>query len=100
MSRSLVRIVSRVRELAIMGTVHFTLKALRELAILHLDQRDACEALAALRAADFVERFLSAVTGEWMYVFKPAVGGYVLYVKLILRSECLVVSFHEDEEDV
>lgn len=35
--------------------------------------------------------------GEWMYVFKPYVGGRVLYVKLIVRDGCVVVSFHEDE---
>ena len=32
-----------------------------------------------------------------MYVFKPYVGGRVLYVKLIVRDGCVVVSFHEDE---
>jgi hypothetical protein len=32
-----------------------------------------------------------------MYVFKPSLAGMVLYVKLILRSDCIVVSFHEDE---
>jgi hypothetical protein len=34
-----------------------------------------------------------------MYVFKPEATGDVLYVKLILRSDCIVVSFHEDEGD-
>jgi len=32
-----------------------------------------------------------------MYLFKPELAGTVLYVKLILRSDCVVVSFHEDE---
>jgi hypothetical protein len=32
-----------------------------------------------------------------MYVFKPNVGGIVVYVKLILRRGGVVVSFHEDE---
>ncbi len=32
-----------------------------------------------------------------MYLFKPQLVGVVLYLKLILRSDCLVVSFHEDE---
>jgi len=36
-------------------------------------------------------------TGEWMYVFKPVVGGQNIYVKPLLRQDCLVVSFHEDE---
>ena len=33
-----------------------------------------------------------------MYVFKPSLEGVVVYVKVILRDDCLVVSFHEDEE--
>jgi hypothetical protein len=41
--------------------------------------------------------------GEWLYVFKPELAGTVLYVKLIVRLDCIVVSFHEDagghEED-
>ena len=32
-----------------------------------------------------------------MYVFKPGVGGQIIYVKVVLREHCLVVSFHEDE---
>ena len=41
---------------------------------------------------------MSSTTGEWMYVFKPVVEGSVLYIKLILRNECVVVSFHEDDQ--
>lgn len=33
----------------------------------------------------------------WMYVFKPRIGTELAYVKVILRSECVIVSFHEDE---
>ncbi len=50
-----------------------------------------------LRAADFAKRLASEATGEWTYVFKPIVGGIVVYVKLILRRGCVVVSFLEDE---
>jgi hypothetical protein len=32
-----------------------------------------------------------------MYVFKPRVDEATIYLKLILREECVVVSFHEDE---
>jgi len=32
-----------------------------------------------------------------MYVFKPTVNCTAIYVKLILRNECVVVSFHKDE---
>jgi hypothetical protein len=35
-----------------------------------------------------------------MYVFKPAVAGIVVYLKLIVRVDCVVVSFHEDEGEI
>jgi hypothetical protein len=35
-----------------------------------------------------------------MYVFKPSVAGVLVYLKLVLRAECVVVSFHEDEGEV
>jgi hypothetical protein len=81
--------------------VLFTLKARRELAALELglDEEDAGDLLAELAAEDSAGRLASAATGEWMYVFKPALAGVVLYVKLILRKDCIVVSFHEDEGD-
>lgn len=36
-------------------------------------------------------------TGEWMYVFKPVLAGTIVYLKLIIRDGCVIVSFHEDE---
>lgn len=91
--------MERIHELASQERVRFTMKALRELAALTmwLDEEDACHVLANLAASDFVERLVSKKTGEWMYVFKPRVGGVVVYVKLVLRSDCVVVSFHEKE---
>jgi hypothetical protein len=49
---------------------------------------------------DYAGRVESATTGEWMYIFKPAVAGSVVYVKLVVRADCVVISFHEDEEAV
>ena len=97
MPPALANVLRRVRALAAEENVRFTLKAVRELAALGLDVTDACESLEGLRAADFVKRLVSEATGEWMYVFKPKVGGILVYVKLILRRGCVVVSFHEDE---
>jgi len=71
MARGLVKVLIRVRALAAQEKVRFTLKAIGELAALGLDARDACET--------------------------PCVGATSIYLKLILRDECLVVSFHEDE---
>src|SRR5882724_1826507 len=45
----------------------------------------------------FRHRLSSPATDEWAYVFKPKLAGMVLYRKLILRSDCVVISFHEDE---
>ena len=93
-------VLRRIRQLAAERKVRFTLKALRELASLELalDPEDACDVLERLTLGDLAERIRSKVTGEWMYVFKPRIEGIVVYLKVILRSDCLVVSFHEDEE--
>ena len=96
MPPALADVLRRVRALAADQKVRFTLRAVRELAALGLDAADACESLEGLKAADFVKRLVSEATGEWMYVFKPSVG-IPVYVKLILRRGCVVVSFHEDE---
>jgi len=75
------------------------LKARRELASLQfgLDEQDACDVLANLAAEDSAGRLKSPAMGEWAYVFKPLLAGTVLYVKLILRSDCAVISFHQGE---
>lgn len=98
--RWLPAILARIRELAAQGKVRFTMKALRELAGIGmgLDEEDACEVLASLMASEFDERLRSTKTGEWMYVFKPEVGGVLVYVKVILRASCIVISFHEQED--
>ncbi len=99
MPRWLPRVLTRVRALAAARRVAFTLKAQRELAglSLGLDVEDACDALANLTAEDSAGRLQSAATGEWMYLFKPQLAAMAIYVKLILRDDCVVVSFHEDE---
>ena len=92
--------VDQIRQLGEARKVLFTLKALREIANLELglDPDDVCDVLAGLQRSDLAERIQSQVTGEWMYIFKPSLEGVVVYVKVILRDDCLVVSFHEDEE--
>lgn len=101
MPRWLQRVLSRIRALAVRRQVAFTLKARRELAELGigLDEEDACEVLAALTAQDSAGRLLSSPTGEWMYIFKPVFENKVLYLKVILRSDCIVVSFHDDQAE-
>jgi|SRR5438132_10660784 hypothetical protein len=99
MPRWLRTVLTRTRDLGLARKVLFTLKARRELASLQfgLDEQDACDVLANLAAEDSAGRLKSPATGEWAYVFKPMLAGTVLYVKLILRNDCVVISFHEDE---
>lgn len=75
------------------------MKARRELAalLLGLDERDACDLLAALAPTDFVERIESVGTSEWLYVFKRTIAATTLRLKVIVRDDCIVISFHEDE---
>ena len=74
-----------------------TYKAVREAAALGLSPEDIRDVVVSLEPTDSSGRLSSKQTGEWMYVFKPQIGGQVLYVKLVLRESCVVVSFHEDE---
>ena len=99
-SRWFPAVLARIRELAAQRKVHFALKALRELAELGmgLDEEDARDVLASLAASEFAERLRSKRTGEWMYVFKPEVGGVPVYLKVILRTDCVVISCHVEKE--
>ena len=101
MPRWLPRALKRIRELAAERRVSFTLKARREMAALEpgLNEEDACGVLTRLEMGESAGRQMSDSTGEWMYLFKPHVSGEVLDIKVILRNGCIVVSFHEDEED-
>jgi hypothetical protein len=99
-ARWLPAVLSRIHELAAQEKVSFTFKALRELSDLGmgLDEEDACDILVNLDASDFGERVRSKGTREWMYVFNPEVGGLRIYLKVILRAQCVVISFHEKDE--
>ena len=93
-------VLRHIRGLAAQRKVRFTLKALQELGRLGmgLDEDEACDVLANLTRSDMVGRLVSEKTGEWMYVFKPSVGGTVVYVKIVVRGDCVVISFHEEED--
>lgn len=93
--------VARIRELAVTRQVRFTLKARRELALLPFafDEIDACDVLAQLRSRDCIGRTASTVTEAWLYLFKVRLAGTLLYIKVIVRAQCVVVSFHEDGKE-
>jgi MqsR (Motility quorum-sensing regulator) toxin of toxin-antitoxin system len=86
-----------MHELAAADQLRLTYKAAREVLILGLTLEDVRDVIGCLNAEDLAGRLTSKMTSEWMYVFKPDVGGQILYVKVVLREHCLVVSFHEDE---
>ena len=92
MPRWLKDVLARIRELASDRKVRFTHKALRELATLDL----GCKILEGLTTSDSAGRNRSVITGDWMYMFKPTVGGTLLYLKVIVRGSCIVISFHEE----
>ena len=98
MARWLTRVVRRIRQAAREGAVRFTYKALREMAACGegYDADDGRAILEGLSAGEFVLRLAGSGTGEWMYVFKPVVGEETLYVKVVLREGCTVISLHED----
>ena len=104
MPRWLPTILQRIHRLVAAGNVRFTLKSLRDLVELdlELDEMAAVAILARLKAGDSAGRLRSEGTGEWLYVFMPRLAGDKLYVKLLVRTDCVVISFHEqvdDEED-
>lgn len=98
MQRWLPDVQVRIRGLASHKAVRFTYKALHELTALDagLDPDDCCEILGKLRDRDSAGRIRSVTSGEWLYVFKPTVVGLRLYLKLAVRGQCIVISFHED----
>ncbi len=97
--------LARIHELAGQRRVRFTEKALLGLGGLDLalDEADGSDVVGALSRKDFVERVRSKRTNEWMYIFKPRIADFVVYLKLVLRDDCVVISFHpemyENEEE-
>ncbi len=77
MPRWLPRVLARIHRLAAEGKVQLTEKAFEELRALPL----------------------GISIDEWLYVFKPRIAEIVLYVKLVLRADCVVISFHEEGGD-
>lgn len=92
------KVLKRIQDLAAAGKVRLTYKAIREASVLGSSPEDVRSVLEYLSAEDAAGRLRSRATGEWMYVFKPDIGGQIIYVKVVLREDCLVVSFHEDED--
>jgi hypothetical protein len=94
----LARTLSRIHRMVATDRVRLTRKAQEEARALHLLAEDVEDLLASLAASHYAARLRSDVTGETMFVFVLLVGDTPMYIKLVLRNECVVVSFHEDAE--
>jgi hypothetical protein len=83
------------------SSVRLTYKALVEMAGLDpaVSPEEALELLAGLTRSRFRYRVRSARTGEWLYVFRAAWCGERIYLKLLLRADCTIVSFHPEDSD-
>jgi hypothetical protein len=79
--------------------VNFTAKARNETAAVGLQQEDVRDILASLGRGERVERLRSERNGEWLYVFRPRVGPGPLYLKVVLRNGCTLISCHEDADE-
>lgn len=90
-------VILRVQHAVFAGRVRLTHKALAEVASLGINEMDALDILLRLAESDAFSRFRSERGTGWMYVFRPVVGGAKLYVKLMVKDGCVVISFHEDE---
>jgi len=101
MPRWLPRALARIHRLAAEGKVQFTEKAFEELRALPLGIgiEDAHHILERLTAGECAGRLVSRETDEWLYAFKPRIAEIVLYVKVVLRADCVVISFHEELDD-
>ena len=97
----LTRVLERIHRLAAEGKVQLTEKAFEELRALPLgiSIEDAHHILENLTAGECAGRLVSRETDEWLYVFKPRIAEIVLYVKVVLRADCVVISFHEELDD-
>jgi hypothetical protein len=94
-------VLKRIHKLASEGKMRLTVKALAEVRGLDLGLgvSDVVDILTTLSAADSAGRLRSSASSEWLYVFKPTAAETVLYVKVVLRGDCVVVSFHKDESN-
>ncbi len=99
MPRWLPRVLTRIRGLAAAGQVGFTDKASWEMQRIGLSRDDVVQILGALAARDHPTRLRSSALDEWLYSFRPALPGLRLYVKVAVRTQCVVISCHEDQAE-
>ena len=101
MPRWLGEVLKAVHRNARRGSVRVTYKALQEMAALEpsIAPDEALQLLEELDRASFRHRLRSIRSGEWLYVFRAPWCAELLYIKLLLRADCTIVSFHPEASD-
>lgn len=91
------RALVRIATLAKAGAVQLTGKAVGEAAALEppADIDDVIVILLGLKTADFAQQLVSNATHEPLWVFVPTTEFGELYIKVAIRTHCVVISFHQ-----
>ncbi len=97
-SKHIENVIDQIKLLALAGRVIFTAKALYELESMDigLDSTDVCLLLTTLEKNDFHDRILSKITDEYLYVFIVRISNIEVYLKIMIRQSCVIISFHEN----
>lgn len=96
--RDILHVLRTIHEAVAEDRVLYTVKARAEMGALCIDETDAAEILSGLSASDYHQTLHSHSTDEQLWVFKPLLFDEVLYVKVVLRERCVVISLHEDRD--
>ena len=101
MPRWLGEVLKAVHRNARRGSVRVTYKALHEMAALEpsISPDEARQVLQGLDRASFRHRLRSIRSAEWLYVFRATWCGEAVYIKILLRAECTIISFHPEASD-
>ena len=99
MPRWLPQVLRRIRELAASGRVSFTDKASWEAQQLGLSRNDVVQILGSLTGGDGPTRMQSDARHERLYCFRPTLAELRLYLKVAIRTSCVVISCHEDQAE-
>lgn len=101
MPRWLGEVLKAVHRNARQGSVRVTYKALQEMAALEpsIAPEEARQLIEGLDRASFRHRLRSIRSGEWLYVFRATWCAEPVYIKLLLRTDCTIISFHPEASD-
>ncbi|MEY4642274.1 MAG: hypothetical protein RLZZ227_2268 [Pseudomonadota bacterium] len=88
-----------VKALIRAGKVRATSSALSGAAMLDMDFLDIVRVISDLRSADFYKSMTTYHDHRtWQDVYRPCVGAGLIYLKLVVVDDVLVVSFKESTQ--